>query len=610
MRAGLPNNLAVCTDCRGITEKNLLDDRMLPIWYNDVGNVVYTVPFELSCLREGEKLLIQMVSPYIPLVHIKYGTFGIKGHVCSFPQRVTDVITTLPRLPSDVTCVKMVRHYQKKDGERGTKAFMIRKTVVLNAVRWLLTYNRVYREAVTLDERNLAWMEGEEEKELPDIEMNSSSEGTPPDDVPPDHTDGIRAGSTSGDLGPSPNQTQPPSGSSEVVMTTCGIQVSDVSTFQSEEDRQIASELEATIMNSGKTDDTPRVPWPAVGEEMLSEYDKTGRLFCKAFPWLFPGGEGDICDYHKTETKLGDWVERLLHYVDGRFAKDKMWCFFALNYTTRRRNQTQGRFFVENFYKDSPSSLDELKERIRGGDWRYIEKICYFSNKVRGSAAFWRAKRAELYSWINYHVNEGHGGPTFFITLSCAEYHWPDIIRLLNDRQSHYPSSATAPEKKGKKEAETKDIIRLADDLCIVIQEFFQIRVKEFLDTVGREILGIRHHWLRYELAPSRGQVHAHMLAIADPKVQKFFKQIHAKQKEPDTQAQMLADWSNDLMRLSANLDETAFDKANVTPANNPCRKRYSEVSNHTADENELMRFAEYHVCSEKYCMKTKDSKG
>jgi hypothetical protein len=43
------------------------------------GQPMYHVPNELSCLQEGEKLLIQMVSPYVPFVHIKNGTLGIKG---------------------------------------------------------------------------------------------------------------------------------------------------------------------------------------------------------------------------------------------------------------------------------------------------------------------------------------------------------------------------------------------------------------------------------------------------------------------------------------------------------------------------------------------------
>jgi hypothetical protein len=52
----------------------------------------------------------------------------------------------------------------------------------------------------------------------------------------------------------------------------------------------------------------------------------------------------------------------------------------------------------------------------------------------RGNSSYWRSRRAELYSWINHHVKEGNGMPNFFITLSCAKYFWPDVLRLLNER--------------------------------------------------------------------------------------------------------------------------------------------------------------------------------
>jgi hypothetical protein len=87
---------------------------------------MYHVPNEVSCLQEGEKLLIQMVSPYVPFVHIKNGTLGIKGHVCSFPQRVNDVYTTLPRLPSSAIFVKMVRSFKGEEGKFDVKSFFVR----------------------------------------------------------------------------------------------------------------------------------------------------------------------------------------------------------------------------------------------------------------------------------------------------------------------------------------------------------------------------------------------------------------------------------------------------------------------------------------------------
>ena len=101
--------------------------------------------------------------------------------------------------------------------------------------------------------------------------------------------------------------------------------------------------------------------------------------------------------------------------------------FFALDFATRRKNQTQGGFFVDGFFKEGPKTLDELQEEIENGNTRWIDRICYFSGRVAGSADYWRAKRAEVYTWINHHIEAGHGPPNFFITLSCAEYLWPDI---------------------------------------------------------------------------------------------------------------------------------------------------------------------------------------
>ena len=40
----------------------------------------------------------------------------------------------------------------------------------------------------------------------------------------------------------------------------------------------------------------------------------------------------------------------------------------------------------------------------------------------------------ELNSWINYHLEHKNGPPTLFITLSCAEYWWPDLKRLILTR--------------------------------------------------------------------------------------------------------------------------------------------------------------------------------
>ena len=84
---------------------------------------------------------------------------------------------------------------------------------------------------------------------------------------------------------------------------------------------------------------TPRTAWPTRSVKPVSEYGNE-KIFCLAFPWLYPGGVGDVNEPREKQMNAADWVTNLLYYQDGRFAKDKLWCFFALNFIIRHRNQS------------------------------------------------------------------------------------------------------------------------------------------------------------------------------------------------------------------------------------------------------------------------------
>ena len=150
--------------------------------------------------------------------------------------------------------------------------------------------------------------------------------------------------------------------------------------------------------------------------------------------------------------------------------------------------------------------MPELKKEIESGHTEWIDRLCYFSKSQSGTSAFWRQKRAQVYSWINFHVSQGNGPPDLFITFSCSEYHWKDIEVLLEERMSYIMKKGTTSKKKMKS--------RIVNELTIVIQEYFQEQVKIWLKTVGKYVFGIEHFWLRYEFAPLQGQIHCHMLAI------------------------------------------------------------------------------------------------
>ena len=102
-----------------------------------------------------------------------------------------------------------------------------------------------------------------------------------------------------------------------------------------------------------------------------------------------------------------------------------------------------------------------------------------------------------------------------FLTLSCAEYHWKDLERLINEKRK----------LQGKKPLDMSILrhrINAMNEHSFIVQEYFFERVESFLKTFGKEILGIEHYFIRFEFAKSRGQIHAHLIAILG-KLSKLF---------------------------------------------------------------------------------------
>src|SRR5687767_12679367 len=97
---------------------------------------------------------------------LKNGQIRSRGHVCSFVQDISSICTELPRLPDDVQFVKVVKKYLQEGGEVSSKMFVVRKKVIIDALKWLKEYNKEY-EDIEIKESNLDWIENKNEQELP-----------------------------------------------------------------------------------------------------------------------------------------------------------------------------------------------------------------------------------------------------------------------------------------------------------------------------------------------------------------------------------------------------------------------------------------------------------
>lgn len=572
---------SICTTCKqhNRTENEYTDS--LPIWYEDFPNKQkprFDLPYELLCLREGEKLLIQQISCYIPLQHIRNGQIGCKGHVCCFEQDIQEICTILPRFPSDVKTIRVIKQYRKEGGQIAATTFSIRRNVVLKALHWLKQHNIEYKDII-IQESNLDWIEDGLEQDLPSCDIEIQAENC---DLQPSFQD----------RGPSiSQQAQLLESEEREEETIFGIFPETAPHLPTTKDSFITDSLKEATQQANKKNSKATINFPYINPTPVSEYDTNNGLFCKAFPWLFPGGRGDFNQFRNTKVTVSDWAKNLVLYEDGRFAKDKMWGFYVLNFATRKKNQTSGGYFIDGFFKEGPKNLEDLKSKIQDGDTSWIDRICYYSKLVVGSAGYWRYKKAELYSWIQHHVEVEHGPPTFFMTFSCAEYKWQDIKRLIIDRFE----CAGLPTP----DLQNKSYVTLVNDYTIIIQEYFQQRIQIWLDTVGKKVFGIKHYWLRFEFAPSRGQIHAHALAIhKDPNV---LQEYHRLRENKPLQALYLQQWAEQSFKMTASLPKNAELEKNHGP--HPATQYYSELTDLPRDKAACLVCLQNHECNG-FCMK------
>mgnify|MGYP003893725311 CR=1 FL=1 len=333
---------------------------------------------------------------------------------------------------------------------------------------------------------------------------------------------------------------------------------------------------------------------------MTSEYDMTQSVFCNAYPWLFPGGIGDLYDMKRGVWSIREWAKHQLRYHDGRFLDDQTFCLYLFNTIQRHTNNSQGSYFFndDKFIGKNPPTVEELKEALEKGDDRYIQMLRYFSRNIRGSDNYWRMKTEELEQWIAHHIARGRGPPTFFITFSCAENWWPDLRRLLAQLEYHAGNKATGDAINNNN---FQEISAAAKKYPLFVNDFFMKRAKKFLDTVVKEALGIEHYWGRIEFAPGRGQIHFHLLAIAKGRayLDDFYKAKTMKEK-----AIVLNDYAINNLDMTADVDIKDDDpKYYPSHSGSPLSIKFCEVTNEPEDSRLLCQDCMCHFCN-KYCLR------
>ncbi len=80
----------------------------------------------------------------------------------------------------------------------------------------------------------------------------------------------------------------------------------------------------------------------------ISEYDITKNIFANSYPWLFPGGIGNMYDMTRGKVSIKDWGNHLLQYYYDRFLEDSLFGLFLYNTIQRHSSFSEGNFFLSS----------------------------------------------------------------------------------------------------------------------------------------------------------------------------------------------------------------------------------------------------------------------
>ena len=353
----------------------------------------------LDGLTQMEEMLCSLASPCFLMWISKGGQYKSRGNVITFPQDLSLLCTTLPRLPQDLDVI-LIRKPDAKDPV-AYKDFRVRKQKVLDFLYYLREHNPYYADIVI--------------RPAADVNLPDDDSILPLlPNAPPRHPseDGVTAVSID-------EQSVLPEELSEEQNSF----VPSVGPATSEQDA-ISTNMRSTGL---ALPDSQPLSWPLMGPA-LSEYTTKG-LFSMAFPSLFPLGSPDITDRRPRKIDLHEWVKHLMRYRDSRFAIHPRFRFFTLNLIFRHRAMQRGKFLFSRNISHHNMTVGQLKNALAQHDGpRLAADIARCLKTVKATRPFWQMEGGKLRDMIAQ-----IGTPTFFYTLSMADMSWPDLHKLMPD---------------------------------------------------------------------------------------------------------------------------------------------------------------------------------
>ena len=221
--------------------------------------------------------------------------------------------------------------------------------------------------------------------------------------------------------------------------------------------------------------------------------DRQSHLDLMCFPNLFPTGR--FGENHPRQVKLdfSEYVKSRLLNKDSRFRKTSQFVF-RLYRSKVKRDLNSGIYNYLKHTRYTGKSVAEIMAMVDKNDLELEGNLSTILQPVRGTNQYWYKVKGELKCMIRE-----WGSPTFFLTLTCAEYDSADIsqyLRTVNNVPQSYNIARLC----------TEDPISVSRQFSYKFHDFFNIVIMKWA------VLGTVDHYYWKKEYQMRGAPHYHIV--------------------------------------------------------------------------------------------------
>ncbi|EED14664.1 conserved hypothetical protein [Talaromyces stipitatus ATCC 10500] len=286
----------------------------------------------------------------------------------------------------------------------------------------------------------------------------------------------------------------------------------------------------------------------------------------------------------QLQPQFNEYVKHLMRFDDYRFARHPRLRYVVFNTMMRQQANTKAGFFVKQRTAGGQEITAEqlraaFEEDTPEGD-ALINSISRRSGTLRGTRPFWTNKHQQLKAMV-HNLGPAH----LFLTLSAADLHWDDLMKLM-PRYQEWQQGTSSERIKISRE-------NLRENPHIVAN-WFHIRFAAFRKELLDKKFKVKDYWYRYEWQ-GRGSVHVHSLYWLEDAPKSEIAQL----SEPFRQA-FTDFWS---ARISA-LNPQPGVMVNVGNERSPLQLAFADQRNTVQYLSQISNSVQRHTRSNSYCLR------